>query len=86
MSQMTQSQSLTLVKNLVRISISTVCHIRNIFPTSCFQERTYAGMNIYQLDAATRHEDTNETVVHNQQAYQLTQWLEFGVFEAVERR
>lgn len=43
-------------------------------------------MNIYQLDAATRHEDTNETVVHNQQAYQLTQWLEFGVFEAVERR
>lgn len=39
--QVTKSQSLTLVKNLVRVSISTVCHLRNIFPASCFQERSY---------------------------------------------
>lgn len=43
-------------------------------------------MHIYQLDAATRDDTTRETVVHNQEAYQLTQWLEYGVFEAVERR
>ncbi|CAM9966814.1 unnamed protein product, partial [Discosporangium mesarthrocarpum] len=84
--QITKSQSLTLVKNLVRISISTVCHIRNIFPTNCFQERSYAGLRIYQLDCARRDPATNETVVRDQQAYMLTQWLEEGVFQAVERR
>ncbi|CAM9098815.1 unnamed protein product, partial [Laminaria digitata] len=84
--QVTKSQSLTLVKNLIRVSISTVCHLRNIFPGSCFQERSYAGMRIYQLDAASRDASTNETVIRNHQAYMLTKWLESGVFEAVERR
>ncbi|CAM9474375.1 unnamed protein product, partial [Choristocarpus tenellus] len=82
--QITKSQSLTLVKNLVRISISTVCHIRNIFPAYCFQERAYAGMRIYQLDCASRDPSTNKTVVRDEQAYMLTQWLEYGVFQAVE--
>ncbi|CAM9365136.1 unnamed protein product, partial [Ectocarpus sp. 8 AP-2014] len=40
-SQVTETQSLTLVKNLIRVSISTVCHLRGIFPAKCFQERTY---------------------------------------------
>ncbi|CAN0026297.1 unnamed protein product [Pylaiella littoralis] len=82
--QVTETQSLTLVKNLIRVSISTVCHLRNIFPSSCFQERTYAGMKIYQLDSATRDADTNETIVKDAEAYDLTMWLESGVFEAVE--
>lgn len=46
--QVTKSQSLTLVKNLVRVSISTVCYLRNIFPDSCFQERSY-GMDVFTL-------------------------------------
>lgn len=45
-----------------------------------------AGMKIYQLDAATRDADTNETIVKDQEAYDLTKWLESGVFEAVELR
>lgn len=45
-----------------------------------------AGMRIYQLDASSRDAASNETVVHNEQAYMLTQWIEFGVFEAIERR
>ncbi|CAM9260460.1 unnamed protein product [Ectocarpus sp. 12 AP-2014] len=84
--QVTETQSLTLVKNLIRVSISTVCHLRGIFPAKCFQERTYAGMKIYQLDAATRDADTDETVVKDQEAYDLTMWLESGVFKAVEHR
>ncbi|CAM9117446.1 unnamed protein product [Ectocarpus sp. 8 AP-2014] len=84
--QVTETQSLTLVKNLIRVSISTVCHLRGIFPAKCFQERTYAGMKIYQLDAATRDADTDETVVKDQEAYDLTMWLESGVFKAVENR
>ena len=43
-------------------------------------------MKIFQLDAATRDTDTNETVVKDQEAYDLTMWLESGVFEAVEKR
>lgn len=43
-------------------------------------------MRIYQLDASSRDAASNETVVHNEQAYMLTQWIEFGVFEAIERR
>eukprot|EP00903_Cladosiphon_okamuranus_P019216 g17670.t1 len=84
--QVTETQSLTLVKNLIRVSISTVCSLRGIFPHSCFQERTYAGMKIYQLDAASRDADTNETIVKDQEAYDLTKWLESGVFEAIELR
>eukprot|EP00752_Nemacystus_decipiens_P008268 g7393.t1 len=84
--QVTETQSLTLVKNLIRVSISTICSLRGIFPQGCFQERTYAGMKIYQLDAATRDADTNETIIKDQEAYDLTKWLESGVFEAVELR
>lgn len=43
-----------------------------------------AGMKIYQLDSATRDADTNETIVKDPEAYDLTMWLESGVFEAVE--
>ena len=39
--KVTETQSLTLVKNLIRVSISTVCSLRGIFPQVCFQERTY---------------------------------------------
>lgn len=45
-----------------------------------------AGMRIYQLDASSRDACTNETVIHNEHAYMLTQWLEYGVFEAIERK
>lgn len=41
-------------------------------------------MKIYQLDSATRDADTNETIVKDPEAYDLTMWLESGVFEAVE--
>ncbi|CAM9725294.1 unnamed protein product [Scytosiphon promiscuus] len=84
--QVTGTQSLTLVKNLIRVSISTVCHMRGIFPQGCFQNRTYAGMNIYQLDSATRDAETGEMFVKDQEAYDFTLWLESGVFEAVENR
>ncbi|CAM9800152.1 unnamed protein product [Ascophyllum nodosum] len=82
--QVSKAQSLALVKNLVRVSISTVCHLRNIFPNSCFKRRAYAGLHIYQLDASSRDESTNETVIHNEEAYMLTKWLECGVIAAIE--
>mmetsp|Transcript_27975 Transcript_27975/g.109842 ORF Transcript_27975/g.109842 Transcript_27975/m.109842 type:complete len:80 (+) Transcript_27975:248-487(+) len=32
-------QSLTLTKNLVRTSISSIAYIRNLFPDDCFTEQ-----------------------------------------------
>ena len=43
-----------------------------------------AGLHIYQLDASSRDESTNETVIHNEEAYMLTKWLECGVIAAIE--
>jgi hypothetical protein len=31
-------QSLTLVRNLIRVTISQIAYIRNIFPSKCFEE------------------------------------------------
>jgi len=31
-------QSLTLVRNLIRVTISQIAYIRNIFPSQCFEE------------------------------------------------
>lgn len=45
-----------------------------------------AGMNIYQLDSATRDAETGEMFIKDQEAYDFTLWLESGVFEAVEHR
>lgn len=47
--KVTETQSLTLVKNLIRVSISTVCSLRGIFPQGCFQERTYGERAAHRL-------------------------------------
>ena len=33
-----QEQSLTLVGNLIRVTISRIAYMRNIFPSQCFEE------------------------------------------------
>jgi hypothetical protein len=33
-----QEQSLTLVRNLIRVTISQIAYIRNMFPSNCFEE------------------------------------------------
>ena len=33
-----QEQSLTLVRNLIRVTISQIAYMRNIFPSKCFEE------------------------------------------------
>ena len=34
--EVTREQSLSLCKNLLRASVSEVCYLRNLFPSSCF--------------------------------------------------
>ena len=79
------NQSLVLVKNMIRISISSICFIRNLFPQSCFSSRDYAGINVRQLESAKEGPD-GELIIHNKDSFMITQWLEKGVFDAIEKK
>lgn len=67
----------------IRISISSICYIRDIFPRDCFKKKEYGSIDIHQLQGG--HKDDSGTIlVNNYEAFLLTQWLEKGVFSALE--
>lgn len=57
--------------------------MRDLFPKDCFKNKEYGSVEIHQLQAAQR-DDRGEVLVHNADAFLLTQWLEKGVFAALE--
>eukprot|EP00698_Gefionella_okellyi_P024243 TRINITY_DN8502_c0_g1_i11.p1 TRINITY_DN8502_c0_g1~~TRINITY_DN8502_c0_g1_i11.p1 ORF type:complete len:371 (-),score=75.08 TRINITY_DN8502_c0_g1_i11:758-1870(-) len=67
-------QSLTLMRNLMRTAISSICYLRHMFPEECFQDRFLSGINIKGL------------IPKSVEAKKLCNWLEHGVFEAIEKR
>jgi hypothetical protein len=67
----------------VRISISSICFIRDLFPKDCFKNKQYGAVDIHQLQGAVKEENGELTVTHTD-AFLLTQWLESGVFAALE--
>lgn len=69
---LTPVQSCVIVKNMIRISISQICFIRNIFPEDCFSTKDYGGITIKQLEAADR-DDQGNMRVKNRDAFLLTQ-------------
>ena len=56
-----------------------------MFPSDLFSSKNYAGVNVHQLESATK-EPNGKIHVHHPEAFLLTQWLERGVFEALEQR
>lgn len=70
----THSQSLTLIRNLFRTAISSICYLRGLFSEDCFSDRSVVGLNIKSLTTG------------NRQAAKIVGWLEDGVFDALERR
>ncbi|KAL0213311.1 hypothetical protein RCL1_006937 [Eukaryota sp. TZLM3-RCL] len=70
----TQVQSLTLVRNLMRTAISSVCYLRNLFPEDCFEDRPLAGLTIKSLLSNVTEAKT------------IVSWLELGVFEALQKK
>lgn len=70
----THNQSLTLVRNLFRTAISSVCYLRGLFPENCFSDRSVVGLNIKSLTTS------------NKQVAKIVEWLEDGVFDALEKR
>ena len=85
----TQQQSLAVVKNMIRTSvrlldnidrkISEICYLRNLFDEDCFCKKNYAGIMINALHPMDTKEGS-EPHIHNSEAWQLTRWLEEGVF------
>ncbi|KAK8792003.1 hypothetical protein WA158_005380 [Blastocystis sp. Blastoise] len=78
-------QSIAVVKNMIRTSISEICYLRNIFDGECFRKKNYAGMMINALHPLDKKE-SGESEVHSNEAWNLTRWLEEGVFEALEKK
>ena len=68
----------------VRISISSICYIRDLFPRDCFKNKPYGNVNIHQLQGAKKEDDGEISITHPD-AFLLTQWLEQGVFHALEQ-
>lgn len=69
---------------MIRISVSSICYQRGVFEADCFKSRPYDGLPIHQLDSAIQDEN-GQIKVRNGEAFQLTQWLERGVFQALEK-
>ena len=61
--------------------ISEICYLRNLFNEDCFIPKNYAGVMINALHPM----DREEKHIHNQEAWQLTRWLEEGVFGTFAR-
>jgi hypothetical protein len=70
----TQQQSLTLVRNILRSSISSICYLRYLFPEDSFTDTQLAGLKIKSLVEG-----------QNQEIKTLNTWMEQGVFDAIEK-
>ena len=76
----------TLVKNLLRACVSTVCYQRALFPPDCFPQKKLSGIAVQHLQCKTKNKLTNKVIVHNEEGALLTSWLEEGVFDALQKR
>jgi hypothetical protein len=71
----TQLQSLNLIQNLLFTSIGSIAFMRNLFPDSCFQPKSFQGSKVKVLK-----KDANRNVD------QLINWLEKGAFDALQKQ
>ncbi|KNB45828.1 hypothetical protein JH06_5287 [Blastocystis sp. subtype 4] len=74
------------------VSISEICYLRNLFDGDCFSQKNYAGVMINALHPIDKKEGEEEPHIRNQEAWQLTRWLEEGylspsfILDALEKR
>lgn len=57
--------------------------MRDLFPEYCYKNKEYGSVGIHQLQAAKKDENGEISII-NAEAFLLTQWLEKGVFTALE--
>lgn len=89
-STISMQQSLALIKNMIRISISSICYHRELFDRNCFmtqeQDPKMGFIHILQSPHSDGVDEEGNSVLEFQdsRAFELTQWLERGVFAAIE--
>ena len=66
---------MTLVKNILRTSISSIAYLRYLFPEESFQDTQLAGLKIKSLARKS-----------NPEVSALCDWMEQGVFDAIEKK
>jgi meiosis-specific protein HOP1 len=66
----------------IRISVSSICYMRQLFPEDCYREVDYGSSKIHQLQSAD-YDEAGVLKIKNTDAFLLTQWLEKGVFAAL---
>ena len=79
-----RQKSHALIRNMVRIGISTISKVRNLWQDDLFSKVDYGGAEIHQLESAELDEN-GDIMIKNLEAFRLTQWLERGVFDAIEK-
>lgn len=67
----------------MRISVSSICFLRHLFPENLFKAKSYGSVQIRQLQAAEKLDD-GTVKIEDEEAFLITQWLEKGVFKALE--
>ncbi|KAL0233692.1 hypothetical protein PCE1_002201 [Barthelona sp. PCE] len=71
--QVTHAQSATLVRNLLRTALGSICYHRGLFPERYYEDKQIAGTPLKSL-----------TGVGDDKSAQVLNWLENGVFHAFD--
>ena len=75
MQALQQGQSVQLIRNLLRLSLSTIAYLRNFFDDECFTDKgTCGGLRLKILVGKT------------DEAALMIDWLEKGVFDAFDKK
>ncbi|KAF8821497.1 HORMA domain-containing protein [Cardiosporidium cionae] len=67
-----QQQSINMLKNTIRIGISSIAYLRNLFEEDVFDEASVSGLTLKQLKPS------------QPEANMILNWLNTGVFDAME--
>ncbi|KAH7647495.1 hypothetical protein FG379_000711 [Cryptosporidium bovis] len=72
--QVTDIQSLNMMRNTIRTAVSSVAYLRNLFDEEAFEDKNVSGLQLKVLRP------------FNQESKLILNWLEDGVFDALEKR
>ncbi|KAH8740044.1 hypothetical protein FG386_000871 [Cryptosporidium ryanae] len=71
--QVTDIQSLNMMRNTIRTAVSSVAYLRNLFDEEAFEDKNVSGLQLKVLRP------------FNKESKLILNWLEDGVFDALEK-
>mmetsp|Transcript_6980 Transcript_6980/g.14464 ORF Transcript_6980/g.14464 Transcript_6980/m.14464 type:complete len:151 (-) Transcript_6980:3584-4036(-) len=72
---LTETKSLLFTKNLFRAMVSSISYMRNLFPDDCYTDATVGNLQGFK-----------KLRPENDQVAKLIEWIERGVFAALEEK